>query len=304
MVKKVEKFIFRCIKKAALLGCGFGLSIISLLRIILKMRFNNHVRKQGNKKNIVILGNGPSLETSINKHLTYFKSSDCLCVNTLCLKEYFWEIKPKYYLLVDPAYFEEKVSDNLEQIRTEMFNVLNKKCTWPLTLIFPSNAWPYIITRFNKNKNITVTFYNATPFKGFPAIRDIVYKMQIACPTAYNVLISALFLSVNMGYSTVELCGVDHSWHEDIFIDEDNRLLIVDKHFSTKENSVANIWYKDHEETQIFKLHELFKWLSDVLQEYHLMNEYAKKHNVEIVNCSEKSCIDAFNRRTFRTVSE
>ena len=61
------------------------------------------IRKTGEK--LVVIGNGPSLNDSIKEQKNDIIGNDCIVVNQFCKSDYYTEIKPKYYLIADPAYF-------------------------------------------------------------------------------------------------------------------------------------------------------------------------------------------------------
>ena len=277
---------------------NIGNSFKAIIHILLESKFKRPIPKTSNSEKCLILGNGPSLESSIQKNPAYFKKNDCLCVNNICLSEYFNAIKPKYCLFVDPAYYKERVSDFIERFRSDIFRTINEKCDWPLKVIFPQLAFPFIEKYFGSNQFIGLESFNATSIKGFKSLRYFLYTQGLACPTSYNVAADAIYVSMSMGYKRIELFGMDHSWHEDFFVDNDNMVYIGEKHFSKNDKAKPYPLYKDVLETEAFNMHELFKRLSDVFESYCLLNDYSKTIGVEIFNCSEKSYIDAFKRKS------
>ena len=54
---------------------------------------------------LIILGNGPSLNDSINELKEQIVENDFIVVNMFCLTDYYVELKPKFYLLADYLYF-------------------------------------------------------------------------------------------------------------------------------------------------------------------------------------------------------
>ena len=57
------------------------------------------------KDDIYILGNGPSLKNTLDRDLDILKNKECAVVNKFGNTDYFFHIKPSWYILADPAFF-------------------------------------------------------------------------------------------------------------------------------------------------------------------------------------------------------
>ena len=113
-------------------------------------------------------------------------------------------------------------------------------------------------------------------------------------PTAYNVLVAALFLAINAGYENIYFLGADHSWHQNIVVKNDNLLYIKDSHFYDLKTNYK--LFDKGKAGELFKVHEVFLGWGRLFEVYILLNEYAQSRGVSIINVSLESFIDAFQR--------
>ena len=140
-------------------------------------------------------------------------------------------------------------------------------------------------------------YYNCLAVDGFDKFKNFCYKCNLASPHIQNVLVAALYLSINIGFKKIYLVGADHSWMQNVFVNKRNVLLTSDEHFYDKESTNAKPWYKDAAQTDTFKMHEIMLAMYKTFSGYYVLKEYAKLFNANIYNCSEISYIDAFERR-------
>jgi hypothetical protein len=139
----------------------FTNTCISILKVLLRSKFFLKL-PEADQKSCVILGNGPSLKTSINNHETFLKSHSLFCVNSFAMSEAYTEFKPQQYVILDNSFWE---SDG--KIILDTLEALNTKTRWPLKLYLPSMAAGS--SKFNTlgktNPNIQIHYYNYTVFR-------------------------------------------------------------------------------------------------------------------------------------------
>lgn len=271
----------------------------SILQII-KHHQKTQIPLAINNKECIILGNGPSLKDELENNLDYYKNSSCkFSVNDMALDSYYEVLQPQYYVLADPAYFDKNTSEIVGDNRDRLIMAIKEKTFWNMTIFIPAlqkgKSNKFLSELKNKN-NIKVCFYNSLPIKGFTKFKYFCLKKNFASPYIQNVLVAAIYLAINMGFENIYLVGADHSWIENITVNDDNVLLQSDKHFYGKISSLKPI-YKDSTELSPFNMHEFMWAMYKVFYEYHVLQQYAEYLSVHIYNCSEKSYIDAFERR-------
>ena len=97
-------------------------TIGSVLKMILLTRFPVPHALSLTAREMVLLGNGPSLKLFLQEKQDFMKGKELMMVNYAALSESFEQHKPKYYLLLDPAFFKKE-----EKLRGVLFLHLIKK---------------------------------------------------------------------------------------------------------------------------------------------------------------------------------
>ncbi len=289
MISKIAKFL----KELALL-------VESVVKILFFSNFQPPIRnlRIDSSKPSVILGNGPSLTTTLSDYPAFFVNKTNICVNDFADSDYFEKIKPTIYVFTDPTYWmtsaSARIQNQLELYKQKMVN----NVTWKMTIILPFAAkkWNYFIDVPKKNTNISICYINTTEVNCFKRLRFYLYSRNLAIPPMQNVIVAALFISVNVGIKTAYLVGADHSWHESFFVGNDNILYLKNKRFQDREEATYSPFYQDPGETLPYRMDNLLFALARMFQGYRELEEYAKLHHAKIFNASTKSYIDAFER--------
>ena len=147
---------------------------------------------------------------------------------------------------------------------------------------------------FKNNSNITLVDFNDTTILGFDFFRYYMYKNYLGGPPMKNVLISAIYLSLNIGFKQIFLLGSDHSWTSELVVNQYNQVCLTDSHFYDKQ-IVSNKPLR-HIYGSEYKMHEILRDFALMFEGYHLLNEYSKVLGSSIINLCEYSFIDAFKR--------
>ncbi|MDQ3049126.1 MAG: hypothetical protein M3R27_16385, partial [Bacteroidota bacterium] len=267
---------------------------ISVLKVMLRSKTGIRL-PSATTDTCIVLGNGPSLKTSLQKHPDLFKNHPLVCVNSFSVTDEYILLKPGYYVMLDPGFW---FGDNSELVNSTLESIISKT-TWPLELIVPQlAAKSALITEISKkNPNIHVTFFNYTVFKGFQNIAYSFYRKNLAAPQSQNVLVAAIFCSINIGFKKILLFGADHTWHEQLHVNDENVLCLKNIHFYENESSISHKpFYKGVHSKETFRVDEIFVTWGKTFYGYVALNDYAISENCEILNASEISFIDAFKR--------
>ncbi|MBR6375789.1 MAG: hypothetical protein IKR91_06115 [Alloprevotella sp.] len=267
-------------------------SIISLLSVALfsSRSAARDVRKLAEKEKrhrCIILGTGPSMQDTMEKHLSRLKTEDTLVVNMFCNSPYFFDLKPKYYVLVDPRFFYENVNfPRIVRKRKELLEAL-PRVDWPMTLFLPSIlAKSSYAKKLRAFPSIDICFYNLTPVDGFIKLNHYLFRKNLGMPTAQNVTCGSVFLMTNLGYEEIYMVGAEHDWLDHFYINNDNQLIMGDKHFYGDEKIIAD--------------KTLSTWLGQlrlVFRCYERLAEYAAYRGTKVYNSTPNSHIDSFERK-------
>ena len=265
----------------------------SIIKVLLKSKGGNALPIAASTS-CIVLGNGPSLKTALEKHPPYFTKHPLVCVNSFSTTKEYILLKPTYYVILDPGFWygdSEVVTNTIESLIT--------KTNWTVYLLVPHVAKKS--ARFNElekhNSFIKINYFNYTVYKGFKGIGNWLYSKNLAMPQSQNVLVASLFLSINIGFKEIYLFGADHGWHQNLIVNDENVVCFKDSHFyEDNEKPAYRPFYKGLHLKETFNMYEVFTTFGKIFHGYMQVNEYAKTKNAKILNATEDSFIDAFER--------
>jgi hypothetical protein len=242
----------------------------------------------------VILGNGPCLNKDFELNLDFIKSKKKLCINFFALSKEYDLIQPDFYVLSEPEYWLNNPAGWFKEKRALLIECLVSKTTWPMKLLIPFAANnSELCNMIMSKKNIEITFYNNTPIEGFTSIINYLFKMNLGMPRPHNVLAPSIILAINLGFKKIIIFGADHSFHEEIIVDESNRITLNSEHFY--DNKEARVPVNKLDGKQYF-IHDVFRKLYLAFSGYFILKGYADYMNAAVLNASSKSYIDAFEK--------
>lgn len=258
---------------------------------------------QRESKTVVILGNGPSLKASLLEAEAWIGHQDCFAVNNLATSELYTLAKPRHYTILDPNYWRTIEKYGLR----ELVDALITKTQWRMTLYVPRPAMqaPILLSIPKSNPNITLQPFNYVPYRGSAGLGHWLYDRGLAAPQSENVLMAALTFGLRMRYREVVILGAEHSWHQQLSLDTDNRIYLKHLHFSA--NDPVNTTPPKplmKSATEPFSMADVFESFGRVFRGYEAMALYAKHLNISIYNATPGSYIDVFPRKTLAELQQ
>lgn len=274
---------------------GLFQSKMSIMKIILLSKWFVNLRKHGSGKDeCVILGNGPSLNNDLIKQSAFINEREKFCVNFFALSDEYKIVRPQYYILAAPEFWLKSTTEHFKQQRNILTERLITNTQWQMKLFIPFAAkYSEICRRIISNKNIEIVYFNNTPVEGWSKIIFPLFKANLGIPRPHNVLIPAIYLAINTGFKKIIIFGADHSWHEEIKVDETNIVTVNHEHFYDKQEYRLPMYKLDGER---YFLHDIFRKLHYAFKGYFVLNNYAGYMNAKIQNASSRSYIDAFEK--------
>ncbi len=276
-----------------------ALSFLSIAKVVIASKFHSPMPSK-NKKDCIILANGPSLKDSIRQNPDVYNKEnyDLLCVNYFPNTDFYTQLQPSYCVLLAPEYWVAEFADisNIIKQREELFKNIEAKTTWEMTILIPWEAkktklWQNL---FKDKPNIHIHYFNRTPVEGWQPINRFLFRHNLGMPRPHNVLLPSIWLTINMQYQNIYLIGADHSWLPEISVTDDNQVLINQKHFYDNSTSVPKPMLKA---TGHRKLYEILDKFTLAFKGYFILKDYASTKNVKIWNATPNSFIDAFDRK-------
>lgn len=281
----MKKLLERLQKSANTLSA----SLATLVKVVVMSRKPSPALPLEKDKEIIIMGNGPSLRRNIENDMERLGSTPLLSVNFAPNTPEFALLRPAIHVIADGVFFNPENNDNVRLLWQNL-----SKVDWPLTLCLPADRRKVPMLRCLPH-NITLKFFNLTPAGGSRRLKAFMISRGLAMPRPRNVLIPSIFCAIREGYSRIFLIGADHSWSKTLWVDDENHVVTVQPHFykdSDKElKRVENVG-------QTMRLHQMYESLAIAFRSYFDVRDYADSRGVEIYNATPGSFIDAFPRRS------
>ncbi len=286
LLEKLQHFLFQ-----------LGQSILTCIKIVILSKFGSQKTPKPKDSHCYILANGPSLNESIQNHFSHFKGKELLCVNFFPNTPFYTQLQTQYLVLQAPEFWLENVQQSYKDNRKVLFENIIQKTNWPLTIFLPFEAKKHtIISDLPKqNKHITLSFYNPTPVEGLQGINHFFFSQKLGMPRPHNVLIPSIMLALQMNFKEIFLLGADHSWLPEIWVTDDNIVLLHQKHFYDKKISKPDTMKKLGKKDR--NLHEILEKFMLSFKAYFEIKAFADKQSVQIWNATPNSFIDAFDRK-------
>ncbi len=286
MILRIQSFLKR-----------LGQTVESIIRIILLSKFKIIIPEKSKIfDEVILLGNGPSLNRDLNLHQSFLKNKDLICVNHFPKTELYEKLKPSIFITGAPDLWLDDIEEKFVKQSKELFSSINQKTTWPLSFFIPHEAkkhgrWQ---SQIQHNENITIYYYNNIPIEGWNLFKNWCFNRHLGMPRPHNVMIPSLMLSIAFGYKTIYLLGADHSWLPEISVTENNEVLINQKHFYDYDTSKGQPL--DKRGTGKRTLPELLYKFMTAFNSYFEIRRYSDHKGVKILNATKNSYIDAFER--------
>lgn len=264
---------------------------VSLLSVIIFSSFKcnrilNSIKQGVTSTDCVVLGNGPSLKECLYNHVDVLSQKDLIAVNNFCFSEYFMILKPKYYILADPQFFDCDYSNEAVKLQEDFLREIDKT-NWRLLLFLPyQTRKSTFVEKISRHEFIKIVYYNITPINCFTSIEYWLFNHNLGMPRAQNVACAAAFVMINLGYHNIYMLGIDHSWLKNFYINENNEIIFGDHHF-----------YGNSEIKCGFSMGEWLLQLSITFNTHQRIHDYALKKGTKIYNSTYDSYVDSYERK-------
>lgn len=267
-----------------------GASLASLVKVALMSRGASW-KKNETGHALAILGNGPSLRHTLDTSLDQLLTYDLMAVNFAALAPDFLNLRPRFYMLADGHFFNGMHSD--PNVRKLWENL--ERVSWEMTLLVPSKYKHFVKPLVMNASHINLHFFNLTPVDGYGWLKNILFSSGLGMPRPRNVLIPAIMEGIRMGYNKILLFGADHSWTKTLDVDKENFVVSVQPHFY--EDNEKEL-HRQRETYKGLHLHDVLGSMTIAFRSYWDIARFAKSRNIEIINATPGSMIDAFPRLT------
>ena len=154
---------------------------------------------------ISVLANGPSLKEVIPQITVdeVFQNTDFVVMNFFAFDDIFFKIKQKHYCFSDLAFIQDSYDKNNVYM---LFRLLEEKVDWNMN-VYVVGHWYYekFIRFFEwRNSFIKIIPLNYFIYKGYENLRNYFYRKSLAMPILNSVVLLAIYVSINLGYSEID----------------------------------------------------------------------------------------------------
>ncbi|MCF8372132.1 MAG: DUF115 domain-containing protein [Bacteroidales bacterium] len=273
-------------------------SSLTLVKVALLSKCRGRIKRDFENQACIILGNGPSLNRSITDNPEFLKGKKLICVNDFPKTDLYEKIKPEIFVTTAPEFWLENIKQMYKDNGRKIFEAIASKTTWKIRFYIPAQAknykaWQEILAT---NTNVSIHYFNNTPVEGFRWFRNLFFKWNLGMTRPHNVAIPSIMISLNLGFKEIYLFGVDHSWIPEISVDDNNRVLVNQKHFYDEGKTKGLPMGVTTEGKGDKKLHEVLQKFLHTFEGYFTIRDYAESIHAKIFNCTPGSFIDAFER--------
>jgi hypothetical protein len=233
---------------------------------------------------------------------------DVLCVNEFYKEQSFRFLRPRLLAIADPAYWDDRCYGEYGGPLVAALADVD----WECTLLLPKRARGTQLHRGLAQRSVKFEWFSTASVRGFAWFERALFGAKLGMPRAQNVLVAAIALGMWAGYRRIAILGADHTWHQEIDVDDDNLLLTSARHnYSATVNRKPflkphGIWKfregKPLTRADVFSVREILLAWAAMHDSYERLAAIASRRGVHVVNSSTVSFIDAFERRPLREV--
>ena len=271
-------------------------TLLTIINIVDSGFKGDPIKSQGLNRSINLIVNGPSSSVIMDKlgKDTRFTQAASVVVNFFANNKEYELLKPEYYILSDPMFFQDTPGKNIQKVKS-FYQELNRKTTWPLIVYIPKHFGKERFFSYSgiDNNNITPVEINCVGYDGFESLRNYCYMKGYCSPRPYTVAIMALYACVQMGFQQIDVYGLDNNYYKSLCLDEEGRACDVIQH--NGEPDEYRILLDSNGKP--YSLCNYLLGLTYHLKNHEYMEKYAEYKGVKIFNHSPITMVDAYPRK-------
>lgn len=233
------------------------------------------------EKTCFIIGNGPSLK--YETRLSELKKYPTFTVNQFYRSELFEKVSPTFHVMVDPQFFSLRENIPFENDTLKRIKKISRDSK--VKMIFPIEYHDYIVQHIGNAEN---HLYIKGRYKMGECYK-MGFDMSGYIPAANNVVLTAIYCAIYMGFKKIVLLGSDMTGLLDSYVRRSPKL---DEKFS-------HIYeYTDEEKERMRKVHlthnneTMLQGFATMFKDYRCIYEYCKINDIDLSNASKETALD------------
>lgn len=248
---------------------------------------------------MIIIGNGPSLNESFDKYKDIICSTECIAVNFFASTSMYTLVRPSVYVLNDFAFFN--IPEHLKSSIDKLLTAIVDETDWDMDVVLPYTAkQTTLIDVFAKNPHLRILYFNVDKKCTDDISLYEALDKNLMTPPDATVLTVCVWMSIYWGYPETYIIGADSSWISELMVDQQtNQLYTIDKHFYNNSDIYKEKDLFDIKNRRILSnsISTELRCITASFKAYEQLEEYAKWKGLKVFNASEYSLIDAFERK-------
>ncbi len=234
--------------------------------------------QKDNGKILSVILNGPSLNRTL--HYLDRNNTDVMMVNLAVETQLYEELRPEYVCFADPWYFNPcKRTYNIQK----RIEDVNKNTI----LFYPSNVKNAVLLKGKNAKKV----FSLKRLLDIEAYSVKLLEKNLLAPYFINVGIMALYVGIQLGYKKIYLYGADLSMFKELTLNENLEIESDDVHYYGKQR----VNYSKADRNGYDMTYEMKTWY-ETFSQFCIIAKYAEAKSVKIVNMSDESMLDCFER--------
>lgn len=276
-----------------------GSFVYSAVRFRKRARFAFDNFNGARREALVVAMNGPTLPADLDRIDHAFPSCDTIdfaVANHFADTDYFSLRKPRHYFFSDPYFWDDASDAKLIEKRFATFHNISSQTTWPMRVYFPVHANASVFDKsFSDHDHIDLCPFNAAGLPtNYGSLQAAAWRRNLCAPFGQNVLIHVIYGGVQLGYPQIAIAGAGFSFHEQIHVDQrSNAFMKRRRHVYGDSVELAFLNQSKKEPATVVTE---FQALYNAFRSLEAVAAYGKASGCHIVNYSEYSYLDMFDR--------
>lgn len=263
----------------------------------LRNPFSGLLTENDKKRTLLLLANGPSLKSALSEFTandSIYQNCDFFALNDFANSDEYTLLKPKHYVMSDPLFFVDTI---YKERGHKVYDSLANKTTWKLNLFIPMYYKDSsFINTIKTNKNIHLVYFHSKHYAGNKKFIFWLYSKGLGNGEYGTVALNALYAALAMGYKLIKLYGVDHTFFGSLAVDANNRLCHKEEHFYESSTIYKPMRCHYPNYPDYFTMSMFLEEKMGIFKGHDIMAEWAQKIRARVINCTECSLIDSYER--------
>ncbi len=267
----------------------------SILKMLLRTRPCGPLPAYSGKPALA-LGSAPSFNTFLETlSPSDWQQFELFATNNFARHPSYTELKPRYYVLLDPGYWEvDRLPKPVQQKIYATWEALAERTDWPMNIFLTRRARnTEIVKRYRQVENLKFHYFNYVIYNGFERFGHWLYSRNLAAPSMRLAGNIAVYLSLLVGAKHTYTVGIENSYIKTLVLDEENVLYFGDGTYDDRSAETAFERFQPVRQS----LSQFLEGIISSNDNFALLDRWARSRGGAVYNATPQSMIDTLERR-------